>query len=756
MRLATVTTILVAVLVWAASCPSIANGDGGLAIRIVPGGTAGSSVIDFNEPLQVVLTNTTDQTIRIWDPGFQIGYDQLSFSWVNLRTGAEYSSRKREGDDFDSREATEDHPGFIEIAPANGFAFNVYFDGVKWYKPSQTELPLWVGLPGPNSADLFTISAVFESKAAAPDSGLPVWTGKITSEPIPATFVADRIRTPHDYLWNGFPERALEIMQADPTWIARRDEYSYTPLHIAAQFGYAEIVEWLLNNGADVNGRTSDGSTPLHLSSDPDVVALMLKHDPDLSIRDGFDEWTVLQAAAANLVDARRESEWPNWQTIVDMYLEAGADYDLLTAIHLDDLERVKEILRQSPDIADDFQDQSPLRVAASLGREQICLYLVEEYPVDVDDFGRGVGYPIIIEALAFPDIVKLLIEHGADLQTRINWRGNREEFWIIGDDATALHFAARDGVPKTIDLLIDHGVDIFATSTDIRGNPTEQTALDVAASFGRSDNAIAMLHRPEFAEADKGYRQALLNRCLSIAAPLARPINNAELVELVVTLLEAGADPDTKDHNYEATPMRLAARRIHPESKEENRHLRQIVAILIEHGATLDLFTAVAIGDADAVARLLEQDPASVNTRGPDGYPALHFAVGMNDAESLKLLLEAGADVDIRNTDNGTGYPDETALHCAAFWGREDLAKLLIDAGADVNARTNRQSTPLHSAARMTNVEVARLLLENGALINARDEKGETPLDWCNRLNWRNADEIRKLFREYGQSVDP
>ena len=70
---------------------------------------------------------------------------------------------------------------------------------------------------------------------------------------------------------------------------------------------------------------------------------------------------------------------------------------------------------------------------------------------------------------------------------------------WFIGDDATALHFAARDGVPETINLLIDNGVDIFATARELPGKDDKHTALEVAAIFGNAKNAKAIFNHPKF-----------------------------------------------------------------------------------------------------------------------------------------------------------------------------------------------------------------------------------------------------------------
>ncbi len=181
------------------------------------------------------------------------------------------------------------------------------------------------------------------------------------------------------------------------------------------------------------------------------------------------------------------------------LYLDSGADYDIITAIHLDDFNRVKAILAKWPAYANDFRDQSPLRTAASLGRLKICRFLIEKHHVDVNDLNRGFGYPIIKEALTHPRIVELLIKSGANLKTRITWRGYSSGSSIVGEDATVLHHAAADGVPETITLLIDNGVDTLAMDQGLFDRHRKQTALEVAARFGKGDNALALEQSPHF-----------------------------------------------------------------------------------------------------------------------------------------------------------------------------------------------------------------------------------------------------------------
>ena len=98
-----------------------------------------------------------------------------------------------------------------------------------------------------------------------------------------------------------------------------------------------------------------------------------------------------------------------------------------------------------------------------------------------------------------------------------------------------------------------------------------------------------------------------------------------------------------------------------------------------------------------------------AVNNSG--GGP-LHRAMDNYDTEALRMLLEAGADVNARDEWRGC-----TPLHTAADRGRGNVAatRMLLEAGADVNARDEWGCTPLHTAAG-GDIAATRMLLEAGA----------------------------------------
>ena len=110
------------------------------------------------------------------------------------------------------------------------------------------------------------------------------------------------------------------------------------------------------------------------------------------------------------------------------------------------------------------------------------------------------------------------------------------------------------------------------------------------------------------------------------------------------------------------------------------------------------------------------------------DGSTALMGAATADCELCVRFLLEHGADAKAKT---GSGY---TALHAASFEGNPATAKLLLDAGAPVNVADERGLTPLMMAAnsRTKNREVVRMLLDRGADTEAKDGSGRTAAEWA------------------------
>lgn len=112
-----------------------------------------------------------------------------------------------------------------------------------------------------------------------------------------------------------------------------------------------------------------------------------------------------------------------------------------------------------------------------------------------------------------------------------------------------------------------------------------------------------------------------------------------------------------------------------------------------------------------------------SVNVEGKDGITPLCWAVWTKNLEGARLLLEGGANPNVRPEHNAA--PMEAAAGQSA-----DVLKLLIKYGGDVNLRskTTFGYTPLHGANIGNNVEATKLLISSGANLEATDSGGLTP----------------------------
>ena len=206
--------------------------------------------------------------------------------------------------------------------------------------------------------------------------------------------------------------------------------------------------------------------------------------------------------------------------------------------------------------------------------------------------------------------------------------------------------------------------------------------------------------------------------------------------VSMIRKLLDTGADPNFAYPSNGETPLMTL---IHAEDNPE------ALQLLLDRGA--------AVNATDTVA----------------GETALMWAVRENRPASARLLLERGAEADVRtrvgqaparrppNAGGGShgvgivrsGWPDRgfqdatpggmTALLYASRDGRLDVARMLVEGKANVNLAEANGVTPLSIAILNNHLELANYLLERGADVNARDFWGRLPL-W-EAVELRNLD---------------
>jgi ankyrin repeat protein len=205
--------------------------------------------------------------------------------------------------------------------------------------------------------------------------------------------------------------------------INAKDDKNTSAIIYASEFGYYEIVELLLANGASALDTTDFGTTPLHnacIDGHIDIAKLLIKHGADVLARDfdGFDA----------LVMATRYGH----AELVDYLLTIGADANY-------------EITHTNK-IHGGF---TPLMVAVSTtyANLEIVKLLINVYRVDINH-KSALGSTALQLAVVWnkKSIVELLLENGADpnLKNKIG--------------STALITAVVNYHPDIVDLLIQYG----------------------------------------------------------------------------------------------------------------------------------------------------------------------------------------------------------------------------------------------------------------------------------------------------------
>ena len=108
-------------------------------------------------------------------------------------------------------------------------------------------------------------------------------------------------------------------------------------------------------------------------------------------------------------------------------------------------------------------------------------------------------------------------------------------------------------------------------------------------------------------------------------------------------------------------------------------------------------------------------------------------------DEPNLNLvrdLIALGANVDWQDEDNYNYTP----LHLAVREKSVEITRMLIDAGADLDVQdTWGSDTPLHDAAFFGRVEIARMLIDAGARKDIPNDVGKLPYDLASTINMKN-----------------
>ena len=226
-------------------------------------------------------------------------------------------------------------------------------------------------------------------------------------------------------------------------------------------------------------------------------------------------------------------------------------------------------------------------------------------------------------------------------------------------------------------------------------------TPLIVASSRGQNIVAgclLAFQANPDLSDDKQG-------------RPLDRACQEGH-VDVVRLRLERGARLETTSNDGRATPLITACA----------NGRRDMLMLLLERGADIEardrnyhsgLYFAVYYNHEDIVQILLDRG-ADVNARAQDGDTILHCAASKGNIEIIQILLDRGANINARvgrMAVSAWNYQGETPLQWACASRKEAAVRLLLERGADAEIRDKNGRTAAEWAKARGCQEVVRLL---------------------------------------------
>jgi len=151
---------------------------------------------------------------------------------------------------------------------------------------------------------------------------------------------------------------------------------------------------------------------------------------------------------------------------------------------------------------------------------------------------------------------------------------------------------------------------------------------------------------------------------------------------------------------------------------------MRELAQLNTGHAYSYSRDDLIAMLDGALAEARPAASPAATAPPATAPVADLHDAARVGDLDAVHRLIADGADLNAGDPAGGS-----TPLIVAATFGRSDVASALIDAGADVNLRNNEGSTALLTAALFCRTEIVEALLAAGADRTIRNNAGSTPL---------------------------
>ncbi|KAJ7547407.1 hypothetical protein O6H91_08G084400 [Diphasiastrum complanatum] len=336
-------------------------------------------------------------------------------------------------------------------------------------------------------------------------------------------------------------------------------------------------------------------------------------------------------------------------------------------------------------------EGKTALHLAAMRGYADIMQLLLENPESDAEILDKDGDTPIAFAvASGTPECLKVLISKGANVNARLK----------DGLGPTVAHVCAQHGQPDCMQVLLSAGAD--PNALDDEG----ETILHRSVVKRHTECAIVTLEnggcRSMGVLSSKNFTP--LHLCVATA--------NVAIVKKwveIATLEEIEAAIDVASSTGTALCMAASVK------KTIEEEARELVQMLLAAGAS------------------------STSVDSQRGQTALHLASIANDVKMVKIILDAGVDVDVRDIHS------TTALHVALARGSNECVGLLLERGANCNVQDDEGNTAFHVAA-----EMAKLVREDLDWIVKMLQRLDAALDFKNHSGKTLRDLLEALPREW------
>jgi ankyrin repeat protein len=442
-----------------------------------------------------------------------------------------------------------------------------------------------------------------------------------------------------------------------------------TPLMYAAQYNHLPVIRVLAEHSADVNYKSSneDGLTALHyavMNGKKEAVAELLNMGAHLFIPCERNKMTSLHYAAMN----------GNLEILKLLHENGGilnqpvGDEEGYLPIHLAAIHGNRNIVRWIQEM-DEFSlfawnnlGYTPLHLATLAHSLNVMKYIIDTAGIHVDqmtfDEFRLTALHLA-SSLGDNSIVSYLIDREADVNK------------ITGKGYRPLHYATMKNFPKSIEMLYQAGGNVHVHYGNEDGTGGGEPLLITAVKYKAYDAARFLLSNklgidPDYQDGDG-------------RTALHRAVCYADL-EMIHLFASKGANVNCQD-KCKQTPLHYAIQR----------------------------------GNVSILQNLLPLSP-SLAIEDVNGMNAVHLAALLGNLPCLQMLLTDIAYFYIK-TSNAT---QDLLIHLAAYGGNIDVLKWIIERGMPFDIPNGVGKTALDIAIERGNEEVIRLLQNIGV-----NEKG-------------------------------